>query len=207
MLEIKKIVIAEAIINPVSNRSPISLVQFGHFPFGRQSGAPLTIRFDELDSAPDVTELMIDALIAKITPNSRRIDLVCGIYPGGIRFAAEIASDLGVPYVVYEPLSYRLNTGISEIKPGNGIIVDEQLIFGRGTIRAAWRLKEEHIKVGQVLTIVSYDLPAVRFSLSNLGIEAVSLVTMADIVHHPSFRDRFSPQQIAQATRWISNLR
>lgn len=201
--------VPEVIITPDPSRPDLTLVQFGDFPFSYdakyncESRAPLALRFSELKKAPEAVAYLTQVLAERVKNHGIVPDAACGIFPGGVRFSRGVAEFFSVPELGFIPKKRRL-IGFNGKWPleGECIVIDEEMIFGKGVLQASRVLKGVGLTVKAALSVVSYDLPQIRTKLGNSGIREYSLTTFREVVEHPAFTDRFLPEQVSLARKW-----
>lgn len=163
-------------------------------PFKWASGKLMPYYCDNrlLLSSPEARKKIVNKFLEKIAALPTKPDCIVGVATAGIPWGAIIADrlDLNFSYVRAKPKEHGLKKLIEgNLVPGQKVVLIEDLIStGKSSIEAAEVLRDHGVKVMQVLSIFSYDLPEAVENFNTHGFLYDSLLNLNQLLqqqkHH-----------------------
>lgn len=157
-------------------------------PFKWASGKIMPYYCDnrKLLANPEARRIIIHKFLEKISAMPVKPDCIVGVATAGIPWGAIIADRLGLnfSYVRAKPKEHGLKKLIEgNLAPGQKVVLIEDLIStGKSSIEAAEVLRDYGVKVMQILSLFSYELPEAVENFNTHGFLYDSLLNLNQLL-------------------------
>jgi orotate phosphoribosyltransferase len=179
-----------------------------HQPFTWSSGwtSPIYCDNRKLLGHPYIRDFIKSELCNVVFARFPDAALVAGVATAGIAWGAMVADQLKLPFVYVRSKPKEHGTG-QQIEgfyePGRPVVVIEDLLStGKSSLQVVEVLRQADLDVIGVVSIFSYNFPAVRTAFKQAGVPYLSLSDYPTLIGLALDKKLVSPEEEAVLLKW-----